>query len=360
MAQGEDEELYVIQEQGGTYVLNFAQSDEDESMTLYQFVQACEQVTGLNFTWGAETESLLKNQQVNLLGAKTIKKERFYSFFQVMMIISDFVCTEIGEDDISVIKIDSLATAAEQPARGSALRGARAAREYEDQPATLITTVVSLPNTDVRQVSNSMRSMITDPNTQQMLPAGNSQSMVLVGFGSNVVALANMLKIIDDASQTDEIPPEFDVIKLEYASAEDIAATVEELLEAANQNRSSGPQAQGPQGALNRNQGRGQDPHREPDELPARHGHAGRDAAHQGARGAPRRGRGGARAELPHLRARERQRRGPRRDPRRVPSGRRPAGAGRGRRATSAEAPPGRRTTPGSTWWWRTPRPTRC
>ena len=35
-----------------------------------------------------------------------------------------------------------------------------------------------------------------------MLPAGNSQSMVLVGFGSNVVALANMLKIIDDASQT--------------------------------------------------------------------------------------------------------------------------------------------------------------
>lgn len=256
MAQGEDEELYVIQEQGGTYVLNFAQSDEDESMTLYQFVQACEQVTGLNFTWGAETEALLKNQQVNLLGAKTIEKERFYSFFQVMMIISDFVCTEIGEDDISVIKIDSLATAARNNLRAGALyvEPERLA-EYEDQPATLITTVVSLPNTDVRQVSNSMRSMITDPNTQQMLPAGNSQSMVLVGFGSNVVALANMLKIIDDASQTEVIPPEFDVIKLEYASAEDIAATVEELLEAANQNRTSGPQAQGPQGALNRNQG---------------------------------------------------------------------------------------------------------
>lgn len=256
MAQGEDEELYVIQEQGGTYVLNFAQSDEDESMTLYQFVQACEQVTGLNFTWGAETEALLKNQQVNLLGAKTIEKERFYSFFQVMMIISDFVCTEIGEDDISVIKIDSLATAARNNLRAGALYvEPERLEEYEDQPATLITTVVSLPNTDVRQVSNSMRSMITDPNTQQMLPAGNSQSMVLVGFGSNVVALANMLKIIDDASQTEVIPPEFDVIKLEYASAEDIAATVEELLEAANQNRSSGPQAQGPQGALNRNQG---------------------------------------------------------------------------------------------------------
>ncbi|MDG1984639.1 MAG: secretin N-terminal domain-containing protein [Planctomycetota bacterium] len=255
-AQGADEEeVYVIQEQGGTYVLNFAQSEEDESMTLYQFVQACEQVTKLNFTWGAETEALLKNQQVNLLGAKTIKKERFYSFFQVMMIISDFVCTEIGEDDISVIKIDSLATAARNNLRAGAIyvEPERLA-EYEDQPATLITTVVSLPNTDVRQVSNSMRSMITDPNTQQMLPAGNSQSMVLVGFGSNVVALANMLKIIDTASKTEPTPAEFDVIKLEYASAEDIAATVEELLEAANQARSAGPQAQGPQGAINRNQ----------------------------------------------------------------------------------------------------------
>ncbi len=255
-AQGADEEeVYVIQEQGGTYVLNFAQSEEDESMTLYQFVQACEQVTKLNFTWGAETEALLKNQQVNLLGAKTIKKERFYSFFQVMMIISDFVCTEIGEDDISVIKIDSLATAARNNLRAGAIyvEPERLA-EYEDQPATLITTVVSLPNTDVRQVSNSMRSMITDPNTQQMLPAGNSQSMVLVGFGSNVVALANMLKIIDTASKTEATPAEFDVIKLEYASAEDIAATVEELLEAANQARSAGPQAQGPQGAINRNQ----------------------------------------------------------------------------------------------------------
>ena len=261
-AQGDDEEVYVIQEQGGTYVLNFAQSEDDEGMSLYQFVNACEQVTELNFTWGAETEALLKNQQVNLLGVKTIRptetqtvKERFYSFFQVMMIISDFVCTEIGEDDISVIKIDSLATAARNNLRAGALyvEPERLA-DYEDQPATLITTVVSLPNTDVRQVSNSMRSMITDPNTQQMLPAGNSQSMVLVGFGSNVVALANMLRIIDEASETEEVPAEFDVIKLEYASAEDIAATVEELLEAANNARSAGPQAQGPQGAINRNQ----------------------------------------------------------------------------------------------------------
>ncbi len=244
-----------IQEVDGTYILNFAQSEEDESVSLFQFVQACQQVTELNFTWSQETNQLLKNQKVLMLGTKTIKKDRFYSFFQVIMIISDFVCTEIGEDDISVIKIDSLATAARNNLRAGAVYvEPENLTKYQDQPATLIMTVVTLPNTDVRQVSNSMRTMITDANTQQMLPAGNSNSMVLVGFGSNVVATANMLRIIDEASKSEIPQPEFDVIKLEYASAEDIAATVEELLEAVNQARSAQPGAQGPQGALNRNQ----------------------------------------------------------------------------------------------------------
>ena len=244
-----------IQEVDGTYILNFAQSEEDESVSLFQFVQACQQVTDLNFTWSEATHTILKSQKVLMLGTKTIRKDRFYSFFQVIMIISDFVCTEIGEDDISVIKIDSLTTAARNNLRAGAVYvEPENLADYKDQPATLIMTVVTLPNTDVRQVSNSMRTMITDANTQQMLPAGNSNSMVLVGFGSNVVATANMLQIIDEASKSEIPQPEFDVIKLEFASAEDIAATVEELLEAVNQARSSQPGAQGPQGALNRNQ----------------------------------------------------------------------------------------------------------
>ena len=245
-----------IVEMEGSYVLNFAQSEEDESMSLYQFTQACQEVTDYQFTWSQDTEGILKSQKIRLLGQKTISKERFYSFFQVMMIISDFVCTEVGEDDIAVIKIDSLQTAARNNLRSGAIYvEPDDLATYKDKPATLITTVVTLPNTDVRQVSNSMRTMITDANTQQMLPAGNSNSMVLVGFGSNVVALANMLSIIDEASKSETPTPEFEMIKLEYAVPDDVASIVEELLEAANQTRNQSPQVQGAQGSLNRNQG---------------------------------------------------------------------------------------------------------
>ncbi|QDV07141.1 Putative type II secretion system protein D precursor [Planctomycetes bacterium Poly30] len=254
--QQDTADLATIVEVEGSYVLNFAQSEEEDSMSLYQFTQACQEVTDLQFTWNQDTEGLLKQNKVRLLGQKTIKKDRFYSFFQVMMIISDFVCTEVGEDDIAVIKIDSLTTTARNNLRSGAIYvEPENLADYQDQPATLITTVVTLPNTDVRQVSNSMRTMITDANTQQMLPAGNSNSMVLVGFGSNVVALANMLSIIDEASKSESPTPEFEMIKLEYAVPDDVAAMVEELLEAANQAKQQNAAVQGAQGTISRNQG---------------------------------------------------------------------------------------------------------
>ena len=96
----------------------------------------------------------------------------------------------------------------------------------------MITTMVTLPNTDVRTLSNSMRAMVTDPNTMQVIPVGNSNSLIVTGFGSNVAALVRMLQLVDEASAA-EAPelPEFEVIPLEFAAAEEIADTISELLD---------------------------------------------------------------------------------------------------------------------------------
>ena len=66
-------------------------------------------------------------------------------------------------------------------------------------------TVLNLPNTDVRTLSNSLRTMLTDANTQQIIPLGNSNSVLLSGFGSNVAALAKMLQFVDEASAADAV-----------------------------------------------------------------------------------------------------------------------------------------------------------
>ncbi|MFT5051879.1 MAG: general secretion pathway protein D [Chlamydiales bacterium] len=261
LQQGSEEPVPPIQEVGNDYVLNFAEGQTtDPGLSLAQFVIACEQVTGINFTYANETQSLLESTSVRLLGTKRVPKDEFYSFFQIMMIINDFVCSEIGEAPLSVVLISSLRTTDRNTIRGDAIYVAPEDLEkYAAQPATLITTVITLPNTDVRQLSNSMRTMITDANTQQMLPAGNTNAMVLTGFGSNVAATARMLRIVDEASKIEEVVPEFAVIPLEYASANEISPVIEELLEASRRASQGGAGRAAPQqGATGQIPSRGQ------------------------------------------------------------------------------------------------------
>ena len=105
--------------------------------------------------------------------------------------IVDFVCVEVGEGSLSVIKIESL--------QGGGGRGAQSRADgilvdeedlpqYAAQPATRITTVINLPNTDVRNLANNLRTLMPDQTFGQMLAAGNSNAIILTGYGSTVAA----------------------------------------------------------------------------------------------------------------------------------------------------------------------------
>ena len=223
-----------IQDAGEYYILNFDESTGENQLTLEQFVKICQTVTGINFTYGPDTGNQLKTLKLKMFGSKRVPKAYFYSFFQIMMVINDFVCSRIGPEDISVVLISSTNVAG----KGNPRKDARQVMpqevdKYADQPATLITTVVDLPNTDVRTLSNSLRQMFSDQQTQQIIPVGNSNSLIITGFGSDVASIVRMLKFVDDASRAaaGELPI-FETIQLEFASAEEISNTLDELLDA--------------------------------------------------------------------------------------------------------------------------------
>ena len=225
-----------IQVLGDDYILNFPEGEQPgEGMNLAEFVRACQQVTGINFTYADDTRNFLTQKRITLLGTKTVPKKDFYSFFQIIMFINDFVCVEVGEGSLSVIKIESL--------QGGGGRGAQSRADgilvdeedlpqYAAQPATRITTVINLPNTDVRNLANNLRTLMPDQTFGQMLAAGNSNAIILTGYGSTVAAMARMLRIVDEASRTEVVTPVFEVLQLEYAAADEIASLVEELLDA--------------------------------------------------------------------------------------------------------------------------------
>jgi general secretion pathway protein D len=239
-----------IQDAGDYYILNFDETSGENQLTLEAFVKICQTVTNINFTYAPETGTSLKQLKLKMFGTKRVPKADFYSFFQIMMVINDFVCSRIGPEHISVVLISSTNVAG----KGNPKRDARQVmpdevEQYADQPATLITTVIDLPNTDVRTLSNSLRQMFSDQQTQQIIPVGNSNSLIITGFGSDVASIVKMLKFVDDASRraAGELPI-FETIQLEFASAEEISNTLEELLDASRRAVTGRVQQAGAQG----------------------------------------------------------------------------------------------------------------
>ncbi len=238
-----------IQDLGDTWLLSLEESGDSE-LTLERLVKITQEVTGINFTYTKETGQLLASVPVRMFGPKEIPKRDFYAFFQILMIINEYVTTRIGPDHLSVVVVQSLKSPARTTMRQDAVYvDPQEIETYADQPATLITTVLSLPNTDVRTLSNSLRPLIVDPNTLTILPVGNN-NLILQGFGSQIAALARMMYLVDDASRPVDVPlPEFEVVPLEYASAQEIASMIEELLDAsrraAQSSQRSQPQVQG-------------------------------------------------------------------------------------------------------------------
>mgnify|MGYP002630666139 CR=1 FL=1 len=252
--QNQDGVVPPIQDLGEAWKISFDESEE--GMSLEQFVKICQENTGINFTYSKDTGTSLKGANVRMFGPKVIPKDQFYSFFQIIMIINRFVCTRIGPENLSVVVVASLESANRASIKQDALYIAPEEIEaYANQPATLVQTVLHLPNMDVRTMGNSMRQLVVDPNTMQLIPIPESNSVILTGFGSNVSSLTRMLMLIDEVSKpAPPVLPEFEMINLEFASAEELADTLKELLEASRRaatgsNRAAA-QAQGPTGAL--------------------------------------------------------------------------------------------------------------
>ena len=243
-----------IQQEGDFFILNFSK-DPNQGISLEEFVALCEQATGINFTYEDTTQQQLKTKKVFLSGTKRVPKDDFYEFFQIVMIINDFVCVEVGPPHISVVSIQSLTGN-----RAGTLRTKteyvlpEQLDEYADQPAVLVTTVLHLPNVDVRALSTSLRGLLTDTNTQSLIAAGE-HSVILQGFGSYVAALAELLYLVDrESALADDVVPVFDVLPLEFAAPEDVADLLEQLIE--SRNRAAGarrivsPEQQGVSGVI--------------------------------------------------------------------------------------------------------------
>jgi general secretion pathway protein D len=244
-------EIPKIQESGEYYILTL--DEQGEGIDLEWLTKMCQISTGKNFSYDEVQADALRKAKVRMFGEKRIPKVEFYEFYQILMFINGFTITKVGPEHLAVYLIQQLGPAGgskSPPLKDDAVYILPTELDrYADQVATQVMTVLRLPHTDVRTLGNSLRGLTGNDQNGVIMPVANTQSVVLRGFAPNVVAIARILRLVDDEAAKDiAVAPSFEVIPLEFAAAEDLSDILEQLLEAKKRETQLQRQAN-PQGA---------------------------------------------------------------------------------------------------------------
>jgi len=177
-----------------------------KDMKLDELLAEFSKATGLHLVITKEVASILKQTPTGLTDSLEIPKGEVYPVVESLLIQNEVLLMPLTDHEPRLVAVGSMQMSGQ---RGGSLRNSaifvpvEAIPAYARHPAILVTTVINLAYTDVRTLSNSMRTMFTDANTQQIIPVGNSNGLILTGFGPSVASIVAMLKSVDDAARRD-------------------------------------------------------------------------------------------------------------------------------------------------------------
>ena len=169
-----------------------------EGMNHADLARAFAEVTGLNIVLSSEASKELQALPVEVLGDLEIPPNQVYPVIESMLIEAGFYLAEIGNGAPHVYMLRSTRSNGRAATSKARLVDSDRIDEYRDHPAVLVRTVLHL-SLDARQLTNSLRSLLTDSNMQAAIPIGNSNSLALVGTGRDVAEFTTLLRDADAA-----------------------------------------------------------------------------------------------------------------------------------------------------------------
>jgi len=173
-----------------------------EDMKLEKLLDEFSKTTGLTFLVPPETRMILQKTTTGLNRSVDIPATEVYPIVETILLQSDLTLVPLHAGEPHLASVCSLAAGPRGSLRNAAVSvPAAQIAVFARHPAVLVTTVVDLPHTDVRTLSNSLRTMFTDANTQQIIPVGNSNSLIITGFGANVASIVQMLQEVDETAK---------------------------------------------------------------------------------------------------------------------------------------------------------------
>ena len=161
-------------------------------------------VSGFHVIHNQETERMLEQTRVRLSRPMQVPPAVVYSVTENILKRNDYALTAVHHREPRILWVTALNSGQRRGLRSTATAVPEAhLHQWADHPAFLISTVAHLPNTDVRALANSLRTLLTDVNTQQIVPLGSSNMLLIMGFGADVHALVQTLTAADKATGED-------------------------------------------------------------------------------------------------------------------------------------------------------------
>lgn len=174
-----------------------------EDMKLEKLLDEFSRVTEMAFLIGPETKAILQRSSTGLNRSIEIPAGEVYPVVETILSRNGFVLTLVHDREPRLASVFAMSQGGSDLRNWAIPVSAKDIALYARHPAFLVTTVIDLPHIDVRTLSNSMRTMFTDANTQQIIPAGNSNSLILTGCGGTVASIVRMLQEVERVAERD-------------------------------------------------------------------------------------------------------------------------------------------------------------
>ncbi len=177
------------------------QVSELKSKTISDVLAEFSAITGELLMYSAETEAALAARSTQLLADLDVQPENVYSVMQDILIQNDFALVDVRRQDPRILGIKDLKSSERASIRESA-RFVPISRldDYSNDSALIISTVFALQDLDVRTTGSSLRQLVVDPSTMQIVPIPGGNQLLMTGFAREIHRIAQILTSLDSAA----------------------------------------------------------------------------------------------------------------------------------------------------------------
>lgn len=167
----------------------------NRDLTLADLSAAFAEATGLRVLVGSGTRQFLNDTPSGVLGGAQVPAEDVYSFVESVFRRQGLVMERLGGDSLPIVALYAAQAGRDGlPSSWSVVDPAQAA-SWRIHQVLLVQCAVDVAPLDAARVATTMRSLIRDTNTQNIVPLGGQASLLLRGTASEVAQWIDLLHV---------------------------------------------------------------------------------------------------------------------------------------------------------------------